>query len=261
MDDFGKGYSSLSYLQSFPFDKIKIDRSFVSKLEQNPQSAAIVRAVLGLARGLGLPVLAEGVETEAELAFLAAEACDQVQGYLIGRPLPIEDYAEATGRPRPPSLPTRVRPRPARDELARSSPVGRGVCFFAQPPCTTNGYLSRVQGNGALPANRREQCPSFRISDHYYRCRSRGVRHVAVLTVDASAHGSRSGGGAGRFQNFKVAAVPSNSTVPTFTSNVPTFTSIARASMLPLRADGKSRGAKLTHACIPDRAHFATLGA
>jgi diguanylate cyclase (GGDEF)-like protein/PAS domain S-box-containing protein len=111
MDDFGKGYSSLSYLQSFPFDKIKIDRAFVSKLERNPQSAAIVRAVLGLARGLGLPVLAEGVETEEELAFLAAEACDQVQGYLIGRPLPIADYAEATGRPRPPSLPARARPR------------------------------------------------------------------------------------------------------------------------------------------------------
>jgi diguanylate cyclase (GGDEF)-like protein/PAS domain S-box-containing protein len=111
MDDFGKGYSSLSYLQSFPFDKIKIDRAFVSKLERNPQSAAIVRAVLGLARGLGLPVLAEGVETEEELAFLAAEACDQVQGYLIGRPLPIADYAEATGRPRPRSLPARARPR------------------------------------------------------------------------------------------------------------------------------------------------------
>jgi diguanylate cyclase (GGDEF)-like protein/PAS domain S-box-containing protein len=98
MDDFGKGYSSLSYLQSFPFDKIKIDRAFVSKVARNPQSAAIVRAVLGLAHGLGLPVLAEGVETEEELAFLAAEACDQVQGYLIGRPRPINDYAEVIGR-------------------------------------------------------------------------------------------------------------------------------------------------------------------
>jgi diguanylate cyclase (GGDEF)-like protein/PAS domain S-box-containing protein len=98
MDDFGQGYSSLSYLQSFPFDRIKIDRAFVSKVTQNPQSAAIVRAVLGLARGLGLPVLAEGVETAEELAFLAAEACDEVQGYLIGRPCPIEDYAKILGR-------------------------------------------------------------------------------------------------------------------------------------------------------------------
>jgi EAL domain-containing protein (putative c-di-GMP-specific phosphodiesterase class I) len=98
MDDFGTGHSSLPYLQSFPFDRIKIDRSFISKLEQNPQSAAIVRAVLGLARGLGLPVLAEGVETLEELAFLVGESCDHVQGYLIGRPLPIADYAAVLGR-------------------------------------------------------------------------------------------------------------------------------------------------------------------
>ena len=98
MDDFGKGYSSLSYLQLFPFDKIKIDREFISKVTHNAQSAAIVRAVLGLARGLGLPVLAEGVETEDQMAFLIAEACDEIQGYLIGRPQPIEVYAEILGR-------------------------------------------------------------------------------------------------------------------------------------------------------------------
>ncbi len=99
MDDFGKGYSSLSYLQLFPFDKIKIDRDFISNVAQNQQSAAITRAILGLARGLGLRVLAEGVETKDELAFLVAEGCDEVQGYLIGRPQPIEHYAEAIGRP------------------------------------------------------------------------------------------------------------------------------------------------------------------
>ena len=98
MDDFGTGYSSLSYLHSFPFDKIKIDRLFVSDLEQNLQSATIVRAVIGLARGLGLPVAAEGVETECQLAILAREGCDEVQGYLTGRPHPIEDYAETIGR-------------------------------------------------------------------------------------------------------------------------------------------------------------------
>jgi diguanylate cyclase (GGDEF)-like protein len=98
MDDFGTGYSSLSYLQSFPFDKIKIDKSFISNLEKNPQSAAIVRAVIGLGRGLDLPVVAEGVETEAQLAYLAREACTEVQGYLVGRPRPIADYAELVGR-------------------------------------------------------------------------------------------------------------------------------------------------------------------
>jgi diguanylate cyclase (GGDEF)-like protein/PAS domain S-box-containing protein len=98
MDDFGTGYSSLSYLQSFPFDKIKIDRAFINNLDRNPQSAAIVRAVIGLGRGLALPVVAEGVETEEQLAFLSREACNEVQGFLIGRPYPIDSYAELTGR-------------------------------------------------------------------------------------------------------------------------------------------------------------------
>jgi diguanylate cyclase (GGDEF)-like protein/PAS domain S-box-containing protein len=97
MDDFGTGYSSLSYLQSFPFDRIKIDRSFIAKLGKNPQSAAIIRAVIGLGRGLGLPIVAEGVETRDQLAFLEREACDEVQGYLIGYPRPISDYAGHCG--------------------------------------------------------------------------------------------------------------------------------------------------------------------
>jgi diguanylate cyclase (GGDEF)-like protein/PAS domain S-box-containing protein len=101
MDDFGTGYSSLSYLQSFPFDKIKIDQSFISKVKNNPQSAAIVRGVIGLAHGLNLPVLAEGVETRAQLDFLAAESCDEVQGYLMGRPHPISEYSKLVGRSGP----------------------------------------------------------------------------------------------------------------------------------------------------------------
>lgn len=99
MDDFGSGYSSLSYLQTFPFDKIKIDQNFVANLERNSQSAAIIRAVIGLGRGLEIPILAEGVETEEQLAFLVRESCDEVQGNLFGRPRPIADYAEIVGRP------------------------------------------------------------------------------------------------------------------------------------------------------------------
>ena len=99
MDDFGTGYSSLSYLQSFPFDKIKIDQAFITNLKRNPQSATIIRAVIGLARGLELPVVAEGVETEDQLAFLTKESCDEIQGYLVGQPLPIEKYAALTGQP------------------------------------------------------------------------------------------------------------------------------------------------------------------
>jgi diguanylate cyclase (GGDEF)-like protein/PAS domain S-box-containing protein len=99
MDDFGTGYSSLSYLQSFPFDKIKIDQTFIANLERSAQSAAIVRAVLGLGRSLDLTTVAEGVETQAQLAILRNEGCDEMQGYLIGRPQPISEYAEIAGRP------------------------------------------------------------------------------------------------------------------------------------------------------------------
>lgn len=96
MDDFGTGYSSLSNLRAFPFDKIKIDRSFIASVHSNDQAATIVRAVLGLGRGLGLPVLAEGVETGEELKFLQSEACDEVQGYLVGRPSAIEEFRNLT---------------------------------------------------------------------------------------------------------------------------------------------------------------------
>jgi diguanylate cyclase (GGDEF)-like protein/PAS domain S-box-containing protein len=98
MDDFGSGYSSLSYLQAFPFDKIKIDRAFVVNLGRNPQSAAIIRAVIDLGHGLGMSIIAEGVETTEQLSFLAEEGCDGVQGYLIGKPLPIGQYSGLVGR-------------------------------------------------------------------------------------------------------------------------------------------------------------------
>ncbi|QRE74197.1 EAL domain-containing protein [Methylobacterium aquaticum] len=96
MDDFGTGYSSLSNLRTYPFDKIKIDRSFIRSVDESEQTKAIVRSVLGLGRGLGLPVLAEGVETTGELEFLISEDCQAAQGYLMGRPEPIERYSEHT---------------------------------------------------------------------------------------------------------------------------------------------------------------------
>ncbi|MDX8514322.1 sensor domain-containing protein [Mesorhizobium captivum] len=98
LDDFGTGYSSLSYLQSFPFDKIKIDKSFVWMIQKNPQSAAIIRAIVGLGRGLSMDIIAEGVETLEQLSFLSDEGCHALQGYLIGRPHPIEAYADEVGR-------------------------------------------------------------------------------------------------------------------------------------------------------------------
>lgn len=94
MDDFGTGYSSLSYLQSFPFDKIKIDSSFVSGLADNEDARAIVQAIVGLGKGLKMPVVAEGVETEAQLAILRGESCDEIQGYLVSKPCAISDFED-----------------------------------------------------------------------------------------------------------------------------------------------------------------------
>jgi diguanylate cyclase (GGDEF)-like protein/PAS domain S-box-containing protein len=96
MDDFGTGYSSLSNLRAFPFDKIKIDGSFIKSVNVNEQAAAIVRSVLGLGRALCLPVLAEGVETRAEFEFLESEQCNEAQGYLLGKPEDIESFRHLT---------------------------------------------------------------------------------------------------------------------------------------------------------------------
>jgi predicted signal transduction protein with EAL and GGDEF domain len=98
MDDFGTGYSSLSNLRAFPFDKLKIDQSFVRNVGTSEEAGAIVRAIVGLAKGLNLKVLAEGVETEQELAFLDQELCAEAQGYLFGRPGEIVDFAVEVGR-------------------------------------------------------------------------------------------------------------------------------------------------------------------
>ena len=93
LDDFGTGYSSLSRLKDFPLDKIKIDRSFTAAIHLNSQSASITQSIIALGHALGLTVLAEGVESEQQLAILIQAQCDQFQGYLLGQPMPIEHYA------------------------------------------------------------------------------------------------------------------------------------------------------------------------
>jgi diguanylate cyclase (GGDEF)-like protein len=90
MDDFGTGYSSLSYLRSFPFDKIKVDRAFVSDLGEGSENGVIVQAVIIIARALGMNTIAEGVETASQQRLLSALGCDEAQGYHLGRPVPIE---------------------------------------------------------------------------------------------------------------------------------------------------------------------------
>lgn len=94
IDDFGTGYSSLETLRSFPFDKIKLDKSFMNEVETSPQAKAIIRAILALGQSLHVPVLAEGVETQAQLDILVQERCDEAQGYLFGRPASVSDLPE-----------------------------------------------------------------------------------------------------------------------------------------------------------------------
>jgi EAL domain-containing protein (putative c-di-GMP-specific phosphodiesterase class I) len=98
LDDFGTGYSSLSYLRKFPFNKIKVDRSFISCLSEDEGSLAIVRAITALSRSLGMTTTAEGVETSQQLEKLRAEACDEVQGYFFSHPVPEAKVAEVIAR-------------------------------------------------------------------------------------------------------------------------------------------------------------------
>lgn len=95
LDDFGTGYSSLEMLRAFPFDKIKLDRSFIHEAEESLQAKSIIRAVLALGKSLEIPILAEGIETEGQLSLLGAEGCDEVQGFLLGRPIPISKLVES----------------------------------------------------------------------------------------------------------------------------------------------------------------------
>jgi EAL domain-containing protein (putative c-di-GMP-specific phosphodiesterase class I) len=93
IDDFGTGYSSLSYLQKFPIDELKIDRSFIAQIKAAEDRAAIITAIIAMAHSLGLSVVAEGVETAPQLAFLKAQGCDEFQGYLKSKPVSPEEFA------------------------------------------------------------------------------------------------------------------------------------------------------------------------
>jgi EAL domain-containing protein (putative c-di-GMP-specific phosphodiesterase class I) len=93
IDDFGTGYSSLSYLQNFPVSTLKIDRSFIQDVTTNSNDAAITTAIIAMAKAMNLQVVAEGVETEEQATFLMKRGCPRIQGYLVGRPMPVVEFA------------------------------------------------------------------------------------------------------------------------------------------------------------------------
>jgi EAL domain-containing protein (putative c-di-GMP-specific phosphodiesterase class I) len=97
IDDFGTGYSSLSYLTKFPLDALKVDRSFVTSLPDNPDAVTMAKAIVNMAKNLGLKVIAEGVENERQSTFLHGLGSDIGQGYLFSRPIPFEDFVRLAG--------------------------------------------------------------------------------------------------------------------------------------------------------------------
>ena len=117
LDDFGTGYSSLGYLWQFPFDKLKIDQSFIRAIDRNPRARGVLRTIIALGRTLGVPVTAEGIETENEAAFVRKLRCDQAQGYLFSRPLPETEVANFIMKA--------VWPKPAEAAVAPTAAVGR----------------------------------------------------------------------------------------------------------------------------------------
>ena len=101
LDDFGTGFSSLSYLRRFPINVLKVDQSFVREIgaEGKDDSRPVVTAIIAMAHALGMKVVAEGVETEAQAAFLRDEGCDHLQGYLYSKPLPVRDFTARMKKP------------------------------------------------------------------------------------------------------------------------------------------------------------------
>ena len=99
IDDFGTGYSSLSYITQLPLDRLKIDQSFVCNLGEDPRDDAILHTIIGMAENLGLQVIAEGVETDRQLAILRQYGCTQYQGYLFSKPVPLDVFEQLVRDP------------------------------------------------------------------------------------------------------------------------------------------------------------------
>ncbi len=180
LDDFGTGYSSLGYLKNYPFDVLKIDQMFASNVNRTPEDAAIVRSTINLGHNLGMRVLAEGIETEPQLRFMARYGCDQIQGYLLSRPTTPEEV-EALAR--------------ARDDLRPAGLVNvdysRGILIVEDEPIEAellamdlcdDGYrvYQCEDMEGALSIMDRERIDLI-LSDHYLQGNTTGVQILETL--------------------------------------------------------------------------------
>ena len=138
VDDFGVGYSNFGYLDTLPIDKIKIDKGFVSKIDDSGDKPALVVGIIALGQGLGLKVVAEGVETHQQLEFLAAHGCDEIQGYVFSKPLPAEELSSLL-------MLELVSPGPGRLAVPRSAPKPAPVTEAPRPSGSTSTARKRAR--------------------------------------------------------------------------------------------------------------------